>query len=281
MTSVRRRLRLSQFCGSGQAFHLARCDYTQSFAIRAHRHDFAEVFWVTAGRGMHTINDQRQLIATGDIIMIRPDDEHALAARAGESFTIINLAFAQSVVQDLRQRYAPDAPSWPWCPGPMPRRQTVDHATLAMLNEEAARLDRSPNNRLYLDAFLLRLVAMVEQGDCIAASRRPRWLTAALAQMDHAEHLRGGAAALATLCDRSIEHVNRVIRKHMNCTTSELINELRLDRAARQLRMSDRSISQIAMDCGYENLGYFYRCFKQRFDQTPRRYRTSAQAVAR
>lgn len=281
MTYARSTLALEQFCPRAEAFHLARGNYDFGDTMQLHSHDFAEVFWVTHGRGTHLINGQRQEIVKGDMLMIRPADEHGFVARAGQGFTIINLAFAPSVLEELRSRYAPPEGLWPWHDEPMPYRLTVDHATLTLMNQEADRLARSPTTRLYLDGFLLRMVAMTSDQHAHMISPRPTWLTEALVQMDDPEALRGGAGALAELCHRSIEHVNRVVKQHMNCTTSKLINELRIDRAARLLRMSDIPILQVAAESGYDNLGYFYRCFKQRFGQTPRRYRVNAQSVAR
>jgi AraC-like DNA-binding protein len=66
------------------------------------------------------------------------------------------------------------------------------------------------------------------------------------------------------------------LRRHLGMTGTEFVNEARLQHAARELRLSDRPIAEIALDCGYDNLGYFYRRFKARFGRPPRQYRLSA-----
>jgi AraC-like DNA-binding protein len=46
--------------------------------------------------------------------------------------------------------------------------------------------------------------------------------------------------------------------------------ELRLRRAAEWLAQpSERRISDIAFDCGFNDLSYFNRCFRRRFGLTP------------
>jgi AraC-like DNA-binding protein len=46
--------------------------------------------------------------------------------------------------------------------------------------------------------------------------------------------------------------------------------ELRLRKAADLLaRASERRISDIAFDCGFNDLSYFNRCFRRRFGLTP------------
>jgi AraC-like DNA-binding protein len=43
--------------------------------------------------------------------------------------------------------------------------------------------------------------------------------------------------------------------------------------ASRLLISSDSSILDIAAEVGFDNLSYFNRSFKKRFQQTPREYR--------
>jgi AraC-like DNA-binding protein len=48
------------------------------------------------------------------------------------------------------------------------------------------------------------------------------------------------------------------------------LNELRLRQAAELLAHSgERRISQIAFDCGFNDLSYFNRSFRRRFGLTP------------
>jgi AraC family cel operon transcriptional repressor len=64
---------------------------------------------------------------------------------------------------------------------------------------------------------------------------------------------------------------------HLSCT--KLILARKLGRAARQWRMTDRPILDVAMDCGLGNLAYFYRLFQRRYGLTPRHYRLRQQTV--
>ena len=43
--------------------------------------------------------------------------------------------------------------------------------------------------------------------------------------------------------------------------------------AATALGSSDRSISDIALDCGIENMSHFYKLFRAHYGVTPRAYR--------
>lgn len=279
-TPAAKRLRLTNFLRPDQHFHLARCDYPAGRAVSPHRHDFTELFWVIDGAGTHVVNQTPQRLTTGTLVLMRPDDVHGLAARANERFAIFNLAFANEPARFIHERYFGGG-DWPWAGGTLPASFTLDAVALERLNHEAHRLARAAQGRLPLESFLLNLLQMLSEQAPPAGDDRPTWLTHAIQRMDDGPALRRGVAALAQHAGRSTEHLNRVVRQRFGCTTTDLVNDLRLTRAARLLRVTDRPIPAVAYDAGYENLGYFYRRFKQRYRRTPRAYRRHAQAVAR
>ena len=50
--------------------------------------------------------------------------------------------------------------------------------------------------------------------------------------------------------------------------------EFRLEKAAKLLTETEKSIAAIASETGFENVGYFCRKFKSLFGTTPKGYRT-------
>jgi signal transduction histidine kinase len=67
--------------------------------------------------------------------------------------------------------------------------------------------------------------------------------------------LAGGVPAFARLCGRHPDHVNRACRRAMGLTASELVNELRLDRAEQLLRDPEAPVSLVAEDGEGDLLG--------------------------
>src|SRR3954451_5864426 len=77
------------------------------------------------------------------------------------------------------------------------------------------------------------------------------------------------AQKLAAAAGLSERYVNELLYKAGASLTSPLL-ELRLRRAAEWLAQADdRRISDIAFDCGFNDLSYFNRCFRRRFGLTP------------
>jgi AraC family cel operon transcriptional repressor len=267
-------LRFSRFVPRDRCYHVARQAYASGRRCRMHRHDFAEVFWVERGRGWHGLEGGRERIETGDLVLIRPRDAHGFGVSRGETFTMVNVAFAAPVLEHLRRRYFGPARRWLWSEGSRPAKLRIAPEEIARLSAQADQLATAhPQRRLDLEAFLLNLLQVATRAHA-PDDERPVWLREALADLArHPERLAEGPRALASTAGRSLEHLNRTLVKHAGKTTTELINDLRLDRSAAKLRMSTQSILDVALDCGFGNLGYFYRCFKARYGMTPRAYR--------
>ena len=72
-------------------------------------------------------------------------------------------------------------------------------------------------------------------------------------------------------------HFSHLIREKSGRTFTDLMAQYRVDRAKALLRRTDKSIIQIALECGFEDQSYFTRVFKRYAGATPRAYRLTAQ----
>ena len=67
----------------------------------------------------------------------------------------------------------------------------------------------------------------------------------------------------------------RLLMEYGGKNYMDTLQELRLQNAEFLLNSSDYSVEEIAALVGYSNCGHFYRKFKERYGQTPKKYRTS------
>ena len=86
------RFLIEDFISEQEKFHLARVKIHSRQDLSLHEHDFAEVFWIENGKGIHLINGQRVRLQEGDLVMIRPDDEHTFTSNK-IGLTLMNSAF--------------------------------------------------------------------------------------------------------------------------------------------------------------------------------------------
>jgi AraC-like DNA-binding protein len=69
---------------------------------------------------------------------------------------------------------------------------------------------------------------------------------------------------------------SRHFRKSTTLPFTEFLNRLRISNACRLLIKTEAPVTQVAFDCGYDNLSYFNRQFKRVAGQSPREFRTLA-----
>lgn len=67
----------------------------------------------------------------------------------------------------------------------------------------------------------------------------------------------------------SISHYRKIFFELMGVAPKQYIISLRISYAASLLQHSDKSVKEIAEQCGYQDIGYFYRVFKKTTGITP------------
>jgi AraC family transcriptional regulator len=72
-------------------------------------------------------------------------------------------------------------------------------------------------------------------------------------------------------------HFHRIFSAVSGETLSNFTNRLRLEKAARLLRYSDHSLTEIALDCGFSSSATFSRAFRSGYDTSPSQFRKSGE----
>ena len=85
---------------------------------------------------------------------------------------------------------------------------------------------------------------------------------------------------LAKLSGRSLASFKRDFQQQYNCAPKKWINEQRLEHARMLLQHSGKNVSEVALECGFENTPHFIRIFKQKFGFTPNTSRGQNTATA-
>lgn len=266
----------------GEAYHISRSNIIIKRPFPLHGHDYAEIFWLERGEGIHVINGNSIPLKKGNLIMVRPGDEHGFKAFMEEGFSVLNIAFPLNTLTLIRERYlSDDLPYWRESDS-FPCMLQLSRRQMDWLNAQADRLSRSGRPLLQIDCFLLNLLSILREEDSASGEicNGPPWLVKALRAMQYPENFRKGAHQLAFLAGRSPEHVSRVLKISTGRKPTDIVNRARMDYAAQRLAMSQDEIQEIALNCGFQSLGHFYKCFKQYFEMSPRQYRLRHMTVA-
>lgn len=274
------RKRWSGLVKKGEWFHVARIHFLPGRTVRLHTHDFPEVCWVEEGEGVHEINGEVKKLCPGDMIFVRAADEHVLRAADEEGFWLVNLAFPAAVLTDLAGRHR-EVARLHATKRRLPERRRIGEDRMREWREEVRRLVSGARARLPLERFLLGLYlagspATAERARAMAPAL-PEWLERASEEMRHPEHFAKGTPEFARRCGRNAEYVARSCRKLLGVSPTEWLNRVRMEHAARELRLGAKPILEICLECGFNNLAHFYTLFRAAYGETPRRYRVKCQ----
>ena len=81
-----------------------------------------------------------------------------------------------------------------------------------------------------------------------------------------------GVSELARVMGMSRSNLHRKVKTNTNITVSQFIRRMRLKRALDLLRESSMTISEVAIECGFNSLSYFTNCFHDYYGVPPSKF---------
>ena len=99
-----------------QPFHAALVTQRGAYGEKTllHTHDFWELMYVAEGCGSHWLGGEPFTLSVGDLLLIRPQDVHAVRVSAGQTLHFLNIAFLEGSWRDfcLAARLTPEFARW-------------------------------------------------------------------------------------------------------------------------------------------------------------------------
>ncbi len=86
------------------------------------------------------------------------------------------------------------------------------------------------------------------------------------------EHIAGQISVSSSVCLRCFHRM-------LGTTPMQYVRQLRLNKAAEQLVSGSRPIREIALDCGFNDISYFSKSFREKTGLTPKAYRQSRKKI--
>jgi len=248
-----------------------------------HHHDFFEIFLITKGEALHRINDMQEIIEECDLVFIRSNDTHNYEKFEDKNCELINIAFPAKAILKLFEYFGEGFHSDKLLKSEYPPKIKLSKIEKDILISRFEKLNtlRRTNKKKIKSELRILLADIFSRyftyEDNLVNEIIPSWLTRLKEQMGKKENFVAGINKMYELCERTPEHLSRSFKKYFNESPTEYITNLRLNFAANLLSNSDEDITNISMNCGFENLSHFYHLFKKKFDSSPKEFRLKHQ----
>lgn len=251
------------------------CENTKQHSV-SHFHNVYEICLFTAGTRTYIVDGNCVTVRPGSVILVPPYVHHSTRGSVGASRTVVYFS------REFLARYftAPTAERLLTCFA----RHSVDlsDAGLRFLIGNFELLSRS-----YTAGD--EAAAAVHLGEILTLLDIPRPLPAAEEAEDRHSDLLASAVSyiaenLATLTGVrevaeavyiSPSYLALIFKQKMGQSVMQYVLSLRVGRAVRELVSSDKSVSQIAGECGFASATHFTNTFRHHIGMSPSAYRTA------
>lgn len=275
---------VKEHAGRDFPYNIYPCSIPMDFdQVPVHWHGEMELIVIKQGQGLVTADTEVFPVQAGDVVAVFPGQLHGIAGREGRTMEYENIIFQLTMLmtgmedccttdfllpllQEKSRRAVhirPDVPGY--------------EAFLGCIEE----MDRLCAARPFayqmgvkgaLFRFLFYLLPRCRQGVQGGQKAREK-IKAVLGYIEAHYQERITLEQAAGLCYYSKSHFMRFFKEYMGLSFVEYLNGYRLGEAGRQLAATEKSVTEIAQSCGFENISYFNRLFKERYGQTPGQYR--------
>lgn len=252
---------------NGKNFHVFIYQKTES-AAGLHQHDHYEFTLVLTGRYYQEINGKRVLLERGDFSFIPIGSHHQSFYEFGPT-RILNVGISKSFFEEHYQQ---------WLPSYIVGSQIyhVKEAFLAYIESAISSLHFMQSEFTEFIETLtfyvvnrIRHFREVDQEDTV-----PEWLKKTIEAMHEKVMFADNALVnMIKKSGKSQEYLTRAMQTHYGQTPMQMINDIRINFAKKQLELTNYSIADIAQDVGYSSPSLFIKNFKKLTSCTPNQYR--------
>lgn len=245
---------------------------TKTYDFPAHFHNYLEIAFCFSGRQNVKVGETVYTLSGGDAVLIFPNTAHEYIAHpAGDSPTevlalICNTKLLAESMPDIVTKSAP----LPF----IEKNRVPQNARLAFGNILSAKTEPELLGWTYI--LLAALLEVTELAPCAGNLELPARVVAYI-DANFKE-------------DLTIEHLAGVFGYHPSYIAHLFCDQLKMpfrtylgavrsEYAAAKIRTTDKSLTEIAYDAGFNSLNTFCRCFKKHFGTTPSEYKKTRKST--
>lgn len=255
-------------------------------SVPTHWHNEYEIIYIKKGKGIISLDLEYHNVKTGDIILIVPGQLHSIEQKASETMEYENIIFGADIIASNHSDYCYTNFFSMLTKKTLQYPVIFNSSTCSYYSDIARCIDNADEIcKTFPHGYQLALKSYLFQFFFIVFTNSPKNTTPLrkkksldkikliikYVENNYADNI--SIEDMAELCDFSQSHFMKFFKNNMEVSFIEYLNNYRLTMASRLLISSSSSIIAIAMESGFDNLSYFNRLFKKKYDMTPSEFR--------
>ncbi len=253
-----------------------------------HIHDWIEISYMYSGSCTQIIEGKRYTMNTGQLLLMAPDTIHTIE-KLGEDDILVQISIGQkNLTNNFFNRLSSSSIVTSFFINAFTESHNRDSFFL-FHSESSRRL------RLFITEFLcewydpslasddildnmfsLMIAELVNSLNTATKSKhiyKNDYIVPVLQYIEN-NYRTCSLKDAAELFGLNPNYLSNVLKSYTGCTFNELVQTERLTAAERLLLNSDRSVTDIASQVGYQNMSFFYRIFRQKNGCLPGDFRS-------
>ena len=227
-----------------------------------HTHTYYEILLYEPFGGQITLNGKPFEVTAPTAILVAPHDIHSVSAAKTGRF--IKLCFARNAIAAMI--HPPESSYLLLSPKP--------DGFLVQCFQELCRAGENREYRLLLISTIVHLLQ--ENGQAVIAEKglkTHRTVNCAIRHLNHCFAQDITLTGTAEMLGISPPYLSFIFKKETGMNFNAYLSGMRLEYAARLLKSTEKSVSEICYECGYSNFSHFLRSFKAVFGTSPQKFR--------
>ena len=260
--------------------------HTRFVHFPEHTHDYIEAVYMCSGKTTHVINGREILLREGELLFLGQNARQEILP-AGEDDIAINFiiqpAFFDKTLEMLGAEETPlknflirslfDNHYQGYLhfqvASVLPIQNLIENLIWTLIN------NTSNKRNINQTTMGLLFMQLLNHTDKLFHESREDAAIMDIFRYIEENYRDGSLTEAAKLLHYDFYWLSHEIKNRTGKTYTEHLQEKRLSQAAFLLKNTTLSVEEIAIAVGYENKSYFHRIFTQKFDTTPKKYRTN------
>jgi len=253
-----------------------------------HFHDYTHIWYVLAGQLCHNVDDNVYVQNPGSCVVVPPFTAHKIdLSQSEDTPVVVDISFQDSFLLDRGYRFfsVPNRfeeykiPKFRLLTGK--EKENADKIMRAMLNEFSKHFDMSFDHIASLVSDFLHILCFEKATDSNfpLIQERVKLIMAAINYISRNIEKKITIDELCSICTMSRRMFTDNFKAITGMTVAQFIHSLRLNKARTLLMLSDKSISEIAIECGLYDKSHLIHAFTEHTGVSPTKYREQSKPL--